>query len=222
MTDSVKLLPAVTVGSADEAKLLVVMLHGYGMRAEDFVPFAISLKVPAMFHFLQAPCEIPSGGYAWWRRELHQLAQRGASPWDLTGEYPLGRVAARAAVVDYLRRLEPVRKGRPILLIGFSQGGMLACDVALHEQMKLNGLALLSASRMAFSEWKPHLWRLEGMPCLISHGKRDPILAFSAGEALYLSLKNAHAKAQWVPFDAGHEIPLLVWRRLRRFMLEFC
>jgi hypothetical protein len=24
----------------------------------------------------------------------------------------------------------------------------------------------------------------------------------------------------WVPFDGGHELPLVVWRRLRQFLLN--
>jgi len=29
------------------------------------------------------------------------------------------------------------------------------------------------------------------------------------------------AAVDWLPFDGGHEIPLVAWRRLRKFVTEF-
>jgi phospholipase/carboxylesterase len=52
----------------------------------------------------------------------------------------------------------------------------------------------------------------------MSHGEADPDLAFSTGEALRDVLAAAGASVEWVPFEQGHEIPLLVWRRLRKFL----
>jgi phospholipase/carboxylesterase len=57
---------------------------------------------------------------------------------------------------------------------------------------------------------------------LISHGRADSDLAFAAGESLRDCLTTAGAATTWVPFDQGHEVPLVVWRRLRKFLLERC
>ena len=68
------------------------------------------------------------------------------------------------------------------------------------------------------AEWQPLVERLRGLPVLVSHGRADPDLAFSAGEALRDLLAGGGADVTWVPFEQGHEIPLVVWRGLRKFL----
>ena len=77
-----------------------------------------------------------------------------------------------------------------------------------------------SASRLAFDEWGPFLaaGNVRGLPFLVSHGTADPDLAFSAGTALKECLVDAGADVRWVPFEQGHEIPLVVWRGLRKLV----
>ena len=61
--------------------------------------------------------------------------------------------------------------------------------------------------------------RVAGLPVLVSHGERDPDLAFSAGEALRDCLRAAGADVEWVPVRRGPRIPLVVWRRFRKRLL---
>jgi phospholipase/carboxylesterase len=53
---------------------------------------------------------------------------------------------------------------------------------------------------------------------LVSHGELDDDLAFSAGERLRDFVAAAGAVVTWVPFAQGHEIPLVVWRRVRKLL----
>jgi phospholipase/carboxylesterase len=68
------------------------------------------------------------------------------------------------------------------------------------------------------SEWLPHRDRLRDFPVFISHGNNDSDLAFSAGERLRDFVLEGPARLTWVPFEGGHEIPLVVWRGLRKFL----
>jgi hypothetical protein len=43
-------------------------------------------------------------------------------------------------------------------------------------------------------------------------------LAFTAGEALRDFMLAGGAEVSWAPFEGGHEIPLPVWRDLRKFL----
>jgi phospholipase/carboxylesterase len=54
---------------------------------------------------------------------------------------------------------------------------------------------------------------------LVAHGTRDEELAFNAGELLADFARSGGARVTWLPFDGGHEIPLVVWRALRKFVL---
>jgi phospholipase/carboxylesterase len=91
-------------------------------------------------------------------------------------------------------------------------------DYVLHGG-RVDALALLSSTRIAFDEWRPLLPRLAGLPVLVAHGREDEELSFAAGEALRDAAQVGCAEVTWFPFDGGHGIPLPAWRGLRRFLL---
>ena len=200
-------------------RIAVIMLHGYAMRAADLAPFAHSLGLSAVFYVPEAPLQAVPSGRAWWvmdqeRRRLALLA----GPRDLATEVPAGAPAARAALGELVARVRRELPGLPVAVIGFSQGGMLACDAVLHDAVRLDALALLSSSRIDIGEWTRRADRLRGLPVLVSHGEADDDLAFATGEALRDFCREAGATVTWVPFPDGHAIPLLVWRAVRRLL----
>jgi phospholipase/carboxylesterase len=197
----------------------VVLLHGYAMRPEALAPFARSLGLPGRYHFPHAPHPAAPGGCSWWPINEDARAQQVArGPRDLADEHPQERASARAVLANILRDPQLCPAGSPLVVVGFSQGGMLACETILNEAVHVDGLVLLSSSRLAFDEWQPRSSRLAGLPVLIAHGRFDQDLAFSAGEKLRDWLIEAGASVEWLPLDAGHEIPLQAWRALRNFL----
>ncbi len=209
----------VCVGGSGPGCLTVVGLHGYGMRPVDLSPFAHSLGVEADFYFPAGPVDAVPAGHAWWPLDMPRPATGpDGGPRDLYREHPPGVGAARrhlGALVDAVIARHP---GSPLVMLGFSQGGMLACDAILRGAVSARALVLLSASRLSLDEWTPLASRLRGLPVLVSHGDRDPDLDFRAGEALRDFCVDAGADVTWVPFQGQHEIPLPVWRRIRRFL----
>jgi phospholipase/carboxylesterase len=216
-------LRTVAVGDAEAARVVVVLLHGFQMSPADLSPFAHSLRAPAWFLFPEAPLVVEPRGRAWWHIDAKQRERAlAAGPRDFAGQHPPDLPAARDHLHRFLDAVNTRAGARPLVLGGFSQGGMLACDSALRADLGLRALALLSASRICFDEWGPLAaqGRLRDLPVLVSHGERDDDLAFSAGEGLRDFLVGAGAAVQWVPFAQGHEIPLVVWRRLRKLLLS--
>jgi len=201
-----------------EASLLLILLHGYGMSPADLSPFAHSLGIPAFFLFPEGPAPSTIGGHAWWPvdRESRE-ASLSLGPRDLSKEHPQGLAAARhhlGRFLDAAAEFQP----RRMVIGGFSQGGMLSLDWCLCGTRPVDGLVLLSASRLAAAEWEPRRARLRGLPVFVSHGTADRDLAFSAGERLRDFVLESEARPTWVPFEGGHEIPLIVWRGLRKFL----
>jgi phospholipase/carboxylesterase len=131
---------------------------------------------------------------------------------------PEGRDSAREGVARLLAEVAPPKK--TLVLVGFSQGGMLAMDYTLYEGRRPQALALLSSSRICFSEWQSRAERLRDLPLMIAHGHHDAELAFHAGEGLRDFASAAKAQVTWVAFEGGHNIPLIVWRSLRKFILN--
>lgn len=200
----------------------VVLLHGYDMDADDLAPFGSSLALPLPFFFPRGPHTAASPGRrAWWPIDSEARAKRAQNGGgDLSGVHPPELPAARRRLTSAVQAICAEFSLDRIVLGGFSQGGMLACDVTLHGELPVAGLVLLSASRLALADWTPHLPRLSDMPVFVSHGTHDSDLAFHAGEGLRDLAMSAGARTTWVPFDGGHEIPLPVWRSLRRFLKE--
>lgn len=214
--DRVKLagLDAITIGDPG-VPTVVVMLHGRDMTGADLAPFAHSLGVSAYYVFPDAP--LPTArGRSWWPVDSEaRLRRLSAGPMDLRAMDPPGRIEARNQLDELLNLFDARRR----VLVGFSQGGMLAMDYVLHGG-KVDRLALLSSTRIAFADWEPRLHRLAGLPVLVAHGHADDELAFSAGEALRDAAMQGHADVSWLPFEGSHEIPLPVWRTLRRFLRD--
>ena len=131
---------------------------------------------------------------------------------------PDGRAAARAALAQFLDEISIEIGTRPLVIIGFSQGGMLAFDHVLHAAQRPAALVLLSSSRIAWPQWQPLLGAVQGLPMFVSHGRTDDDLAFSAGEAIRDAAMLGGAKVTWLPFDGGHGVPMIVWRGLRKFL----
>jgi phospholipase/carboxylesterase len=196
---------------------VVVLMHGFGAPGDDLVGLWRVLRVPreVRFAFPEAPMELPGGMYggarAWWMIDLEALERarvEGRSR-DRRAEYPEGLPPARQSVVAMLDALEQelcVSSDR-VVLGGFSQGSMLALDVALHDARPLLGLALLSSTLLAEDDWVPRMAQRKGLPVLQTHGQQDELLPYAMAEALRDRMRDAGMDVTWVPFRGGHEIP---------------
>lgn len=212
-------LRTVVMRVAQEPRVAVIMLHGYAMHPEDLAPFAESMGVPGVFYFPEAPLAAETTGQAWWPIDQERRASAiAAGPRDLAEEHPPGAAAARALLRQVITEVKKRHAVCPLVLVGFSQGGMLALDTVLRDRPQISALALLSSSRISAKEWAPLSSQLAGLPILLSHGTHDPDLSFHAGEALRDMCIAAGATVAWAPFEAQHEIPLVVWRSLRKLL----
>lgn len=214
-------LRVVAVGEPEEASEVVVMLHGFQMQPSDLSPFAHSLREPAWFLFPEGPLPADGGGRAWWHidaKARDKILEKG--PRDFAEQHPPDLPRAREQLTRFIDALAPRIGDRPLVLGGFSQGAMLTCDAVLRGTFPLAAMLLFSGSRIAFDEWEPlqHNGRLRGLPVMISHGKTDADLSFGAGSALHDFVVGAGGDVTWQPFEQGHEIPLVVWRTLRKFL----
>jgi phospholipase/carboxylesterase len=197
---------------------IVVLLHGYAMEPEDLAPLARAMGLPATLYLPRGIERAIPRGWAWWpvaaERRAAQIAQ-GAR--DLYDEYPPGRDSLRSQFAAWVGELAQRHPGMPLILAGFSQGGMLATDLVLHGALRPKALALLSTSCIAASEWAPRAAAVRGLPVLVAHGRHDEDLSIRAAERLRDLFAGAGAQVSWLPFEGGHGIPLIVWRELRRF-----
>ncbi len=208
---------------------VVMLLHGFGAPGDDLVALWRVLDVPSetRFVFPAAPLSLNMGfgdARAWWMLDMERLAQRRASgQWEeLTKEVPDGLVAAREKVQELLtvvqRELGILSDN--LILGGFSQGAMLACDVQLRADRQFAGLVLLSGSLIAKNEWGSLVSHHKGLPVFQSHGTDDPILSPVVAKQLNDMLQAEGLIVEWHEFRGGHEIPMMVLEGLGGFIRE--
>lgn len=205
---------------------LVVLMHGFGAPADDLVPLADLVGAPAgtRFAFPAAPIALDlwAGARAWWMIDLarYEAVWTGGDLTPLSEDEPPGLSDARARVDAMLDELQGALAvaGSRIALGGFSQGAMLACDVALRSDRPLGGLVLLSGTFLCRSIWTPRMPARRDLPVFQSHGRSDPLLPFSLAEDLKGALTGAGLAVEWLPFAGGHEIPPPVLARLSAFL----
>lgn len=204
---------------------VVVLCHGYGAPGADLVGLAPELArvnprtaQEVRFVFPEAPLSLgPVGwgeGRAWWPIDVNRFAavsQRGSGGGlallrrELPEALPRMRKAV-TALVEEVARAAGVPLSR-VVLGGFSQGAMVATDVALHLPEPPAALAAFSGTLIAESVWTPRAHEGKGLPALVTHGRDDPILPYENAVALRDLLQAAGWDVQFLPFSGGHTIP---------------
>ena len=206
---------------------LVVLMHGFGAPSDDLVVLGDVLGVPpgTRFAFPAAPIalELWSGARAWWMIDLARyegIWTGGGDLRALSEDEPPGLADARARIDAMLDELqgELAIAGSRIALGGFSQGAMLACDVALRSDRPLAGLVVLSGTFLCRSIWLERMTARRGLPVFQSHGQADPLLPFTLAEDLHRAMQDAGLEVDWQPFAGGHEIPSPVLAGVSAFL----
>ena len=198
----------------------LVLLHGYGSSAEEWLPFTHTIEWPApgRFVFPQGPDRTQRpGGRAWWPLELEPFSSTAPDASNLSRTRPRGLEPAGAAVSGLLRALARSQGGE-IVLGGFSQGAMVASEVAFRSTARMSALVLLSGTPVDEASWRSGYSTRRGLPVFIAHGRSDPVLPFAGSERMQRDLAAAGVRVTWVPFDGGHEIPAEVVVALNAFL----
>ena len=202
----------------------LVLLHGYGSSAQHWIPYTqtIPLSASGRFLFPVAPEAVTRrdglmDGRAWWDLDLAAHRRPTGIGVDLTNEDPRGLERAARLVRRSLED-EGNSVAHPFVLGGFSQGAMVACEVAFFSDEPLAALVILSGTPVDRAGWQPRMATRRGVPVFMSHGRADNILPFDLAERLHRELVAAGLAVTFVPFDGGHEIAEEVVTALGAFL----
>jgi phospholipase/carboxylesterase len=193
--DGPRIVPRGTAPTA-----LVVLLHGYGANGDDLIALADAWqrRLPgAVFVAPNAPQSIPGmyGGLQWF-----PLTMRDPS------EYWRGVAGAQPNLDRFLDgELARYRLGADrLVLVGFSQGTMMALHVGLRRKQAPAGIVGYSGL-LAGPE---HLNEITARPpLLLIHGEADDLIPIAALHAAREQLAAADLRVEWhVRPGLGHGI----------------
>ncbi len=198
---------------------IVILCHGFGAGGSDLVPCTAELigtddrLKNVLFVFPAAPIELDPmmDSRAWWPLDMEKFQQMMLSgeTRDLRGESPVELPECRrmiSAIIDSVCSGFGLSADK-VVVGGFSQGSMLATDVALHHGEPLGGLIVWSGALLCESEWIAAATAHAPITVYQSHGKTDPILSFSGAELLREMLVAHGHQVEFDEFPGEHTIP---------------
>lgn len=201
-----------------EQKGGILTFHGYGADAFDLLGLSSIYQdhpTPHWF-FPQGPLEIPimpgRVGRAWYPVDFGALQKPNAKVDDL---FPSDLSPLCRDVEKMILALDIPPEN--LLIGGFSQGALLALEIALRSSHAYSGLFLLSCPFIHEPLLNNLAPRLSGTAFFQSHGQNDPLLPFIGAKKLEALLLNAGLIGKLHAFEGGHEIPHALLYSLNRF-----
>ena len=175
------------------AKALVIFLHGVGSNGDDLAPLGhhwATLLPDVIFAAPNAPERFAAGfGWQWF------------SLTDVTPENRPGRVRAARAAFDATLNAIVAQHGfadrwENVVLVGFSQGSIMALDALASGRYPLAGVVAFSGRLAVEGQLTPQAH----VPALLIHGQADEVIPWQESESAATRLR-----AAGVPVDARFE-----------------
>ncbi len=182
---------------------LVIALHGRGDRAENFARVAEELALPVRTLVARPPLPFGvTGGRQWFELSAPDAEQQ-----------VLGRVQDVVALMDRLKETYPEAPA-PVLL-GFSQGAMLALQVAARHPDRVRAVVALSG---ALPVTQGNAEATTPVPMLLTLGKSDTLVPPERTRAAAEALQALGHRPEVFEFQGAHQIPAVVMARVRAFV----
>ena len=204
----------------------ILIFHGYGADSKDLAPLSQTIETnnECRWVFPNGPLEVPIGpgwmGRAWFPIDIEALesAMAKGSYRDMSDFRPQHLEVMRKKAVALAEILTDDTS--ELIIGGFSQGAMLALEVAMHLEKPPKAIVIWSGTLLNQTEWTENIMRLKNVPIFQSHGSTDPLLDPKAARKLQDLMKNAGCKTELIGFQGGHEIPLPVIQKTSEFLKQ--
>jgi len=155
---------------------VLFILHGYGSNEDDLFELSASIDPRYMIYCLRAPLSIGNGGFAWYHLSRDK---------DKKLLYDYQEAAkSRIKVMQFIREQCRLNKldSNQVVLMGFSQGAMLAYDLALSYPGKIRSVLALSGRLLEESKSQSKSTFIQSTSFFIAHGLNDEMIPVSEAE----------------------------------------
>lgn len=197
---------AVEVTTGEDPVASVIWLHGLGADGHDFeaiVPeLHLPVTLPLRFVFPHAPVRpvTINGGMA--MRAWYDILSL-----DSTGRADAQGVHESTALLEALvdNEIQRGMEASRIVIAGFSQGGAIAINAALHARERLAGLMALSSYIPLPGEVDASTGHRD-LPVFMAHGSADPMLPMQWGRGSADKLREAGFEVEWHDYPMPHAV----------------
>ena len=218
------------IEAAGDVSHIFVLCHGFGAGGTDLVPVGRELfKVLPSAHYAmpQGPIDLSemfplADARTWWQIEVGHVAKAISSGQmtEIQESVPEGLASARRkllATIDLLSHQYKVPLNN-FIIGGFSQGAMLASDVALSMEEAPAALLILSGTLICKNRWERLAQKRQDLKVFQCHGTLDPVLPYSNAVAMREFLEEQGLKPDFFAFEDQHTIPMSALDKLTIFL----
>jgi len=181
----------------------ILTLHGRGANALDLLGLAPYLCNGKFLMICpQGPLETPIGpgafGYAWY-------------PMSMGGPPDIGAILSSREMLqqflDACLNRYPI-DAKKFVLLGFSQGGVIAYSLALSNPDRFAGLAVLSSwlPKELIPKLSINNEAVQSLPTLVQHGSQDQMIEVQRARDSVEQLRALLVPLTYREYDMGHEI----------------
>lgn len=184
----------------------IVALHGWGANSMDLLTLAPHLgQGRFMVICPEGEVTVPLGGagsgYGWFLLNPNQTLEFSSKIEDI-----MSAISGLGQFVDQALERYPIDANRMVLL-GFSQGGVMAYGLGLGNPGRFTGVVSLSSwlvPNLAKKVIKAN--EVRGLPILVQHGLHDPLIDVSKARESVDLLRAVQANVTYREYEMGHEI----------------
>jgi phospholipase/carboxylesterase len=193
----------------------ILAMHGWGSNALDLMGLAPYIaRGRCMMLCPQGPVEVEIGavnGYGWYPLRM------GAPP-DMEA---MGRAADHLMrFVDAAIERYPVDR-RKLIVMGFSQGGVMAYNLAIRHPERFAALVALSTwFPEELAEYADNRDALARLPTLVQHGRADDMIDITKARQSVERLRALKLPLTYREYDGAHEITVDELQDLSTFLME--
>lgn len=206
----------------------IVLFHGFGANNEDLLSLSTvySKERNPTWIFPNAPNKISVGffdtGRIWFDIDISRLqkAFEEKNFEDIEEAFPEGIQPIREKLEQFLieLKIDPTR----LIVGGFSQGAILAIELALYARECFRGLVIFSGTLIHKKIWSERALHKTALPFLQTHGTDDTLLPLSLAKELNQVLQSSGLKGKFHEFDGGHEIDHSSLLNFKKFLIQHC
>jgi len=188
----------------------IFLFHGYGSDEKDLLPLVEDCKGTHHIFSLRGPITIYSG-YAYWNFDEYGTSN--------SVEFDKVMQSAQIFINEAIKKYD--LDSENIVLLGFSQGAMLAQSLALLMGERISKVVALSGYVPDFVKEDIYVKKsLKHLKIFISHGINDMVVPYQLGEATEDYFKSLGASVTFKAYDSGHYITLENKYDLTKFLKE--
>jgi phospholipase/carboxylesterase len=180
---------------------VLIVMHGYGANETDLFQFSKQVGKDFLIFSLQAPQTLKDGGYCWFDIDRSSGVKKcNYQQLELS----------RAKVISFISNACAAYKAdsSQVFLLGFSQGGSMAYDIAIFEPQKIKGIVSLSGlfvedSKNIKTDWD----KVAKVKLFIGHGTSDNLIPFADAQKNVDFFKSKKIEnLSFLNYPIGHSI----------------